>query len=189
MAKFTPQMTVADFDRLFPTDEACKAYLAARRWPEGVRCPRCDNDKVWTLKARAFHYVCPKCGPRDYRFSVTVGTPFENTNVGLQKWFKVIYMMLTGKKGVSSLEIQRVMGFGSYETALYMTHRIRTALVDPEFRKLIGIVEVDETLCRRKKQEPARRQEAGRLRGRQQVPGDRRRHPQGHIGCPRARQH
>jgi transposase-like protein len=145
MAKFTQQMTVGQFDDLFPTDEACKTYLAARRWPEGPICPRCGNPNVWTLKARPFHYVCGKCGPRDYRFSVLVGTPFENTNIGLQKWFKVIYMMLTGKKGVAALEVQRVLGFGSYETAHYMCHRIRTALVDPEFRKLMGIVEVDET--------------------------------------------
>jgi len=146
MAKqFTQQMTVGEFDALFPTDEACKAYLTARRWPEGVRCPRCSNEKLAELKARPFHWQCRGCARTGYRFSVTVGTPFENTNVGLRQWFKVIYMMLTGKKGVSSLEIQRVMGFGSYETALYMTHRIRTALVDPEFRKLMGIVEVDET--------------------------------------------
>jgi hypothetical protein len=54
-------------------------------------------------------------------------------------------MMLTSKKGVSSLQIQRIMGFGSYETALSMTHRIRAAMIDPEFRQLMGIVEADET--------------------------------------------
>jgi len=145
MAQFTPQMTIPEFEGMFPTDEACKAYLTARRWPEGVRCPRCANDKVWELKARPYHWQCAKCGPRDYRFSVTVGTIFENSNVPLRKWFQVIYMMLTSKKGVAALEIQRTMGFGSYETAHYMCHRIRAALVDPEFRRLMGIVEVDET--------------------------------------------
>jgi len=53
--------------------------------------------------------------------------------------------MLTSKKGISALQIHRMMGFGSYETALYMTHRVRAGLADPEFRKLMGIVEVDET--------------------------------------------
>lgn len=138
-------MTVGEFNSLFPTDDACKAYLVARRWPEGVTCPRCANSNVWTLKARPFHYVCPKCGPRDYRFSVLVGTVFENTNIGLRDWFKVIYMMLTAQKGIAALEVQRVMGFGSYETAHYMGMRIRAALVDPDFRKLMGIVEIDET--------------------------------------------
>jgi transposase-like protein len=145
MAQFTQQVTVGQFEEMFPTDEACKAYLTARRWPEGVRCPRCGNDKLSHLKARPFHWQCRGCSPAGYRFSVLVGTPFENTNVGLRKWFQVIYMMLTGKKGVAALEVQRVLGFGSYETALYMTHRIRAALCDPDFRKLVGIVEVDET--------------------------------------------
>ena len=74
-----------------------------------------------------------------------VDTIFENTNIGLRQWFKVIYLMLTSKKGISSLQIQRIMGFGSYKTALYMTHRIRAAFTDPDFRKLMGIVEIDET--------------------------------------------
>jgi transposase-like protein len=143
---FTPQMTLPQWEAAFPDDNACKAYLTARRWPTGVvTCPRCGNEKVWTLKARPFHWVCPACGPRDYRFSVTVGTVFENTNIPLRTWFKVIYLMLTSKKGISSLQIQRIMGFGSYETALYLTHRIRSALIDPDFRKLMGIIEVDET--------------------------------------------
>jgi transposase-like protein len=85
----------------------------------------------------------PKGGA--YRFSVLVETIFEDTKVGLRQWFKVIYLMLTSKKGISSLQIKRIMGFGSYETALHMTHRICAALADPEFRRLVGIVEVDET--------------------------------------------
>jgi transposase-like protein len=142
---FTRQMTEAEFEGLFPTDDACKAYLVARRWPAGVRCPRCSNDKVWELKARPFHWQCNKCGPRDYRFSVLVGTVFENTNVPMRQWFKVIYLMLTSKKGISALQVHRMMGFGSYQTAHYMCHRIRAALIDPDFCKLLGIVEVDET--------------------------------------------
>lgn len=144
-AALTPQMTLPEWEALFPDDDACKAYLAARRWPNGIRCPRCGNENVWTLKARPFHWQCPACDPRGYRFSVLVETIFEDTKIGLRKWFKVIYLMLTSKKGISSLQIKRIMGFGSYETALYMTHRIRAALADPEFRKLMGIVEVDET--------------------------------------------
>ena len=146
MAQFTRQMTVDEFESLFPTDEACKAYLVARRWPEGVTCPRCGSgEKLSHLKARPFHWQCRSCSRTGYRFSVLVGTVFENTNIGLRNWFKVVYMMLTAKKGVAALEVQRVMGFGSYETAHYMCMRIRAALVDPEFRKLMGIVEVDET--------------------------------------------
>jgi transposase-like protein len=145
MVQFTKQMTVGEFEALFPDDDACREYLMQRRWPEGVRCPRCGNDKLAELKARKFHWQCKTCAPNGYRFSVLVGTVFENTNVGLRDWFKVIYMMMTGKKGVAALEVQRVMGFGSYSTAHYMCHRIRAGLVDPEFRKLMGIVEADET--------------------------------------------
>jgi hypothetical protein len=144
--RFTRQMTDAEFEALFPTDDACKSYLARRRWPDGaVKCARCGNDKVWTLKARPFHWLCRNCSEQGYRFSVTVGTIFENSNVGLRQWFKVIYLMLVSKKGISALQIHRMMGFGSYETAHYMCMRVRAGLVDPEFRKLMGIVEVDET--------------------------------------------
>jgi hypothetical protein len=92
-----------------------------------------------------FKWECPACAPKGYRFSVLVGTIFENTNVPLRIWFKTIYLMLTSKKGISSLQIHRMMSFGSYSTALYMCHRIRAGLADPKFRKLVGIVEVDET--------------------------------------------
>jgi transposase-like protein len=143
--QFTPQMTTDQFERLFPTDDACKAFLAARRWPNGVKCPRCGNEKVWELHARPFHWLCRNCSEQGYRFSVLVETIFEDTKIGLRDWFKVIYMMVTAKKGVAALEVQRVMGFGSYRTAHYLCMRVRAGLTDPEFRKLIGIVEVDET--------------------------------------------
>lgn len=143
--KFTRQMTVPEFEALFPDDDACKGYLQRRRWPVGVRCPRCGNDKVWELKTRPFHWLCRNCSEQGYRFSVLVGTVFENTNIGLRDWFRVIHMVLTSKKGVSALQVQRVMGFGSYRTAHYLCHRVCAGLIDPEFRKLVGIVEVDET--------------------------------------------
>jgi len=145
-APFTPQMTIPQWEALFPDDDACKAYLAARRWPNGVRCPRCNSENVYKLTTRPFHWECPDCRKGGaYRFSVLVETIFEDTKVGLRQWFKVIYLMLTSKKGISSLQVQRIMGFGSYHTAHYMTHRVRAGLIDPNFRKLMGIVEADET--------------------------------------------
>ncbi len=145
MAKFTKQMTVPQFEALFPTDDACKSYLVARRWPKAVTCPKCGSDKVYALKTMPFKWECPACAKKGYRFSVLVGTIFENTNVPLRSWFKVIYLMMTSKKGISALQIQRMMGFGSYSTAHYLCHRVRAGLTDPEFRKLMGIVEADET--------------------------------------------
>jgi hypothetical protein len=144
--KFTPQMTVPQFEKLFPTDDACKQYLVDRRWPQGIHCPRCGNVDVYPVTNRPFHWQCTKCVPKGgYRFSVLVGTIFENTNKPMLTWFKVIYLMLTSKKGISALQIHRMMGFGSYSTAHYMCHRVRAGLADAEFRQLMGIVEVDET--------------------------------------------
>ena len=139
------QMTIPQWERAFPDDDACKAYLVKHRWPNGVHCPRCGSISIYELKARPFHWQCQDCSVHGYRFSVLVGTIFANTNKPLREWFRVIHTMLTSKKGVSSHQIYRTMGFGSYETALYMTHRIRVALADEKFRKLIGMVEVDET--------------------------------------------
>jgi len=139
------QMTFAQWEAAFPDEDACKAYLATNRWKEGVYCPRCGATGAYELKARPFHWQCKECSTHGYRFSVLVGTIFENTNKPLRDWFRVIHLMLTSKKGISSHQIYRTLGFGSYQTALYMTHRIRAALVDKNFKKLIGIVEVDET--------------------------------------------
>src|SRR5438477_10225263 len=117
MAKtLTKQMTLSEFDKLFPNDDACKDYLLARRWSKGVTCPRCGNDKVYRLKTRPYHWVCKK-HETVYRFSLYVGTIFENTNYSLRTWFKVLYYMLTSKKGMSALQIHRMIGTGSYKTA------------------------------------------------------------------------
>ncbi|MEA2899717.1 MAG: hypothetical protein QOJ84_5332 [Bradyrhizobium sp.] len=138
------QMTIAQFERAFPDEEACKAYLVARRWPNGIKCPRCGFD-AFPLAGRQFHWQCYKCAPAtSYRFSHIAGTIFENTNKPLREWFRVVHLMLTSKKGISALQVQRVMGFGSYGTAHSMCHKIRAALIEPE-TKLGGIVEVDET--------------------------------------------
>jgi IS1 family transposase/transposase-like protein len=143
--KPVPALTVAQFEALFPDEDHCKAYLQARRWPQGVICPRCwKGDRIRPVMTMPFKWQCYHCAPTGYRFSVIAGTIFENTNKPLRDWFRVVHLMLNSKKGMSSLQIQRTMGFGSYETALNMTHKIRAALIEPE-QKLGGIVEVDET--------------------------------------------
>jgi transposase-like protein len=142
--KPVPQMTAAQFDAAFPDEDACKAYLVARRWPDGVHCPRCGNPKVYDLKSRQWHWQCEQCAPDGYRFSHIAGTIFENTNKPLRDWFKVTHLMLASKKGMSAMQIMRYMGFGSYKTAWLMCHKIRTALVE-DISQLGGIVEVDES--------------------------------------------
>lgn len=144
--KPVPQMTISEWEAAFPDDDACKLYLAEHRWPEYVVCPRCGNEEV-RPHAQKFNWVCYACGAGNdgYRFSVLVNTIFENTNKPLRQWFRVIHLMLTSKKGISALQIHRMMGFGSYRTAWYMCHRIRAGMANEDFRKLMGIVEVDET--------------------------------------------
>jgi transposase-like protein len=145
-AKTIHQMTIPQWESAFPDEDACCAYLVAHRWPEGVICPRCGCEVKHTVSTMPFKWQCYACAPGSgYRFSHLTGTIFENTNKSLREWFRVIHLMLTSKKGISALQVKRVMGFGSYETALYMCHRIRAGLADKEFKKLMGIVEVDET--------------------------------------------
>ncbi len=147
--KLTPQMTLKQFDRLFPNEDACRTYLATRRWPNGAICPRCEKpDHVYSI-AKPWHWECsnPDCRKGNaYRFSLTVKTIFENTKYPLLVWFKVLYLMLVSKTGLSALRIHRMMGFGSYSTAFYMCHRLRDAMNDPEFRQLMGIVDIPTKL-------------------------------------------
>ena len=147
------QMTIGQFEQQFQDEDDCKSYLANNRWPTGVACPRCGNPDVTEHGTMEWHWNCYKCGDKglSYRFSVLVGTIFENTNKPLRQWFRVMHMMLTSKKGISALQVYRVMGFGSYSTALNMCNKIRAALSQSEFKQLVGYVEVDETFIGGKK--------------------------------------
>jgi len=145
-------LTLDEISRRFNTDAAAREYLEAIRWPNGAVCPHCgngDKDYIWKIKAntkkkiREGLYQCAKCKSQ---FTVTVGTIFEDSRVPLRKWLVAWYMLCTSKKGVSALQIQRMLALGSYRTAWMMMHKIRHALRDPAFSdKLSGIVETDET--------------------------------------------
>jgi transposase-like protein len=140
------QMSIHQWGKAFPNEAACDRYLIERRWPDGPFCPRCGSTRVYPLKTMENKWECPDCREGGaYRFSHLVGTIFENTNVDLRQWFRVIHLMVTSKKGISARQVHRFMGFGSYKTAWYMCHRIRAAMQDKSFKKLMGIVEVDET--------------------------------------------
>ncbi len=137
-------MTIKEFEARFPTEQACMDYLVAMRWKNGVTCPRCENAKVYKL-ATPYRWVCKKCAKNGYRFSPTARTIFDNSNIKLRVWFHAILLMVHSKKGISALQIHRMLGTGSYETAWYMCHRIRAAMKDGAFRHSTGIIEVDET--------------------------------------------
>ncbi len=147
MAKLIHQMTIKQWEAAFPTEEACAAYLVRHRWPLGVICPRCGNPEVKPHGTLPNCWLCNQCSPSatNYRFSHIAGTVFENTNKPLRDWFRVLHMMVTSKKGVSALQVYRVLGFGSYKTAWYMCMRLRGAMQDKDFQTMMGIVELDET--------------------------------------------
>src|SRR4051812_27429202 len=95
-------VTFKDFDRLFPDENAAKDYLVNRRWPDGVTCPQCGNAKVYALPSKPYHWVCKSDKHTHvYHFSLYVGTIFENTSYPLLTWFRVLYLMLSSKKGMS----------------------------------------------------------------------------------------
>ncbi len=144
--------TLSAFDRRFPNEAACKDFLVAQRWPDGVRCPRCNRkEKVYAIKSKAYSWRCRNddCGGRNgYKFSVTTHTIFEDTKIALIVWFRVAYFILTSKKGMSALQVHRVVvGEDSghdYRTTWYMCQRWRAAMKG-DVMPLTGEVEIDET--------------------------------------------
>ncbi len=117
-------LTLQELEEQFGTEEQCLAYLVGLRWPTGVRGTRCQSAKVYKV-SRAWKWQCKQCYKQGYRFSPLVGTLFENTKYPLTIWFKVIYLLCQSKKGMSALQIHRMIGSGSYRTAWSMCHRIR----------------------------------------------------------------
>lgn len=132
-------MTLIELVEQFPTDEACRQHLIQVRWPDGVRCPKCDCARVSALPKRK-QWTCLGCR---YRFSATAGTIFHKTHIGLRKWFMAIFIVLNAKKGISSLEVKRQLKI-SQECCWHMIHRIREAMREGETPLFSGIVQMDE---------------------------------------------
>jgi transposase-like protein len=125
----------------FGTDEQCREYLIRARWPEGFRCAACGCDRCHRLRAR-LALECAACGKQH---SFMAGTIFEQTKTGLSRWFLAIWLVTSSKGGISAMELQRQMGFGSYQTAWSWLHKIRKAMVRPGREPLAKRVEADET--------------------------------------------
>ena len=140
------------FFRRFSTDDACRAYLEVRRWPDGPVCPHCEGGKpTYTISGKAARPGLYKCGACRTQFTVTIGTIFEDSHVPLHKWFAALYLMASSKKGISAHQLHRSLGL-TYKTAWFLCHRIRHAMRTRAFRtRLAGTVEVDETYVGAKK--------------------------------------
>jgi len=132
-------MALLEMLQKYSTDEKCREILTKLRWPEGVRCPRCNEDRVCYLQDRK-QFEC-SCG---YQFSVLTGTIFNDTHLALEKWFAATYLLCEAKKGISACQIQRTLGI-SYKTAWYLCHRIRAAMNELNKSMLDGKIEIDET--------------------------------------------
>lgn len=126
----------------FSKPENCNTFIIAARWSDGKpRCPRCGSDDVIYLeKARLFK--CRTAHPKQ-KFSLKVGTIFEDSPLGLDKWLTAIWLIANAKNGISSYEIHRALGV-TQKSAWFMLHRIRLALQAGGIEKLSGHVEVDE---------------------------------------------
>jgi transposase-like protein len=127
----------------FSNPDNCIAYLAAKRWPNGVVCPICGSESVSEFNAKRKTWKCAKHHSKR-EFSVKVGSLAEDSAIGLDKWLTALWLLSNCKNGISSCELARDLDV-TQKTAWFMLHRIRLALQDESFGKLTGDVEVDET--------------------------------------------
>jgi predicted RNA-binding Zn-ribbon protein involved in translation (DUF1610 family) len=141
--------SLIEFQQRFGDEAACAQYLAAARWPDGFVCPGCGGGKAWRLETKAWTYECAHCGRQT---SVTAGTIMHHSKLPLTAWFWAAYLMATHSNGISALQLQRQLAFGSYKTAWLICAKLRRSMLAPGRSPLAGLVEVDETeiACRSK---------------------------------------
>jgi transposase-like protein len=133
-------ITFVDFIRKFPNENACHQYLFNVRWPEGFKCPICNNDSYYYLSDYQL-YQCKSC---EHQASVTAGTVMHKTRVPLVKWFLALFLVATDKRGCSALTLQRHIEV-NYKTAWLMLHKIRFAMSERDKRYMLeGIIQLDE---------------------------------------------
>jgi len=128
------------------------------KWKDGYSCSTCGHREYWLLSRKRIG--CKKCLSR---VSILSGTLFEQTNKSLMLWFRAIWFLISQKNGISAVGLQRIMGFGSYQTAWTWLHKLRLVTVLPERQKLSGTVEIDETLLGGKKEGKRGRGAEGRV--------------------------
>jgi len=127
----------------FANPDRCLAFMVEQRWPDGrVLCPICGSDRV-TFLATYRRWKCASNHPRR-QFSIKVGTIFEDSPLGLDKWLAALWMLVNDKNGISSYEVHRALKV-TQKTAWFMLHRLRLAMSSGSIVKLSGRVEADET--------------------------------------------
>jgi hypothetical protein len=133
--------TLIEAIKYFSDPDVCLDFVAKLRWPNGVACPTCGSRDLRFIKTRRI-WEC-KAQHEKRQFSVKVGTIFEDSAIGLDKWLAAIWMIANAKNGVSSYEVARGLGI-TQKSAWFMMHRIRLAM-GIDNGKFSGTVEADET--------------------------------------------
>lgn len=136
----TKPRTLHEAIRYFSDIDVCTAFVAELRWAEGPTCDRCGGIETSYISTRRL-WKCKAC---KRQFSVKVGTIFEDSPLGLDKWLPAVWLIANSKNGISSHELGRALGI-TQKSAWFMLHRIRLAMQSGSFEKSAGIVEVDET--------------------------------------------
>ncbi|HYC56694.1 MAG TPA: IS1595 family transposase [Candidatus Binatia bacterium] len=133
------------------SEEGAREYLESLRWPDGPVCVHCgcvDVAKLGGKSTRPGVYKCRTSGCRK-QFTVTVGTIFERSHIPLKTWLEAFALICASKKGISALQLQRMLGLGSYQSAWHMAHRIRHVMDNENGGGIFGgpgkDVMVDET--------------------------------------------
>src|ERR1041384_3810428 len=147
----------------FADPENCREFVTKLRWPDGkVTCPNCGSDNVkWLPNARVFK--CFVKHPRQ-KFSLKVGTIFEDSPIPLEKWLPAVWLIVNCKNGISSYEIHRALGV-TQKSGWFMLQRIRLAMQQGSIEKLSGHVEVDETFIGGKARNMHRSERARKIQG------------------------
>src|SRR5882724_770127 len=129
-----------DLLKKFADEQVCRTHLEETRWPEGPVCPFCGYNKIYRIEAGKRL----KCANKECfkKFSVTVGTVFENSNIPLTTWFPAVYLISNHKKGISSSQLSRDLGI-TQKTAWFVLHRIRESLRTKK-SLLLGEIQIDE---------------------------------------------
>ena len=136
---------------IYHDEDAARTHLESLLWPQGPVCPRCGvmEDRITKLQGKSTRPGVYKCKDCRKPFSVTVGTVMERSHIPLSKWVLAAHFMAASKKGMSALQLQRMMGLASYESAWFLFHRLRECPKPTTPRGPLGgegkVVEADET--------------------------------------------
>ena len=139
--------SLPEFQRLFPNEAACAAYLERARWSDGFICPHCGTPgEPYRYATRPGVLCCRRCRREA---SLTAGTVMERTHTPLSVWFWAAYLVASQTPGMSAVQFQRQLGLSRYETAFQILHKLRAGMVRPNQDRIGGkpdeLVEADET--------------------------------------------